>query len=164
TAIDQTASGWEVTTEYAALTDVILQANLSDTADLLAAGEPVIEPVNGNNTVQLVSGEELDITPYSDQGTDTEGTPVETASFGVDTSLSHGIKLEASFATEASGKRTHNLTNSGDEDATELQATIKATGGLAMKAEAQLNLALELGVHITARWHWGIPDVVVEEF
>lgn len=164
-AIDRTANGWVVTTEAAALTEVILQANVSDTTDLLAAGEPGIETHNdGEPAVTLVSGADVDVAPYPNTGTDTEGIEVQPASFGIDTSLSHSVKLKTSFAAEASATKVVDLTDSDDEEKDDIETTISAKGGISLSAEAQLTLGLEVALHITAHWNWGRPDVVVEEF
>jgi len=186
-AIDSTEDGWLLTTSPATLTEVIRQAEVADEVDLLAVGDPEIhhlsEPVAGDTTnteilddgqpaVTLVQDADVDLAPYPHEGSEVQGVALQQfsprtavpATFGIDTTLTRALKLEAGFAADISDSKTFDLTNSNDQTKADIESEIQLKGGISAGGEAQVSVSLRVALEILPHWNWGRPEVIVEDF
>jgi alpha-tubulin suppressor-like RCC1 family protein len=189
-AIDRTEGGWLVSTSPAALTDVILQADVEDEVDLFAVGEATVSgsvaPDEGDSpdvevvddsvpAIGVLSGDDVDVEPWPQEGStessidlaSARGAPagpsLQLASFGVDSTLKTSLKVSGEYRWET-GKAAKDVSKASEFEKDSTKAQIKANGGISLSGTAQIAVSLKVALKISLSWSWGIPRATVDDF
>ncbi|WP_297104019.1 RCC1 domain-containing protein [Tessaracoccus sp.] len=158
-AIDQVDGKWVVTTEPAAITDVVLQAEVDEVVDLVTS-EAILQPTD--------PGQAPDV-EFIDEGVDDVVITTPGAARraigpqGLD--VSAGNQIESKLAiVYYQDKKSDTVKVKDLSRAKSWEKGGSVESKVQLEAKAKLSLKLHLKVDINLEWEWGIPKVVTREF
>ena len=155
-SVDSTEAGFVLQTIPAAITDVILQADVSEQVGLITEEGTSLYPVNTAEPSEIVVDTDAAQTPPEGR------MSARDINVGVDSKVGETIAVNAFLGWKGERGTAEETTDAAKHQAR--KAELKAEGGIGLAGEAKLSVALVFELKIVIDIGWHLPKADLENF
>lgn len=155
-AIDSTEAGFVLRTIPAAITDVILQADVTEQVGLITEEGTSLYPVNTAAPSDIVVDTDADQVPAGGR------MSARDINAGVNSKVGETIAVNAFLGWKGDNEPAEESTDAAGHEAKKV--ALKAEGGIGLAGEAKLSVALVFELKIVIDTGWHLPKANLEKF